>query len=119
LISAAVFPYPELARTICRQSWDEWNLDAFFPMIYQNFYDEDMHWIKTSTQKGVRDLDHRAALITGLFLPQIPQGEFPTALKNSFKGGANGVAMFDEGKITDQELKEVLEISRKYQKVKK
>jgi uncharacterized lipoprotein YddW (UPF0748 family) len=118
LISAAVFPYPELARTICRQSWDDWNLDAVFPMIYQNFYDEDMKWIKTSTRKGVRDLKGRTALVTGLYLPKIPEGEFPAAVKNSFKGGAQGVAIFDEGKITDDQLNTILSASKKYQSLK-
>jgi uncharacterized lipoprotein YddW (UPF0748 family) len=102
LISAAVFPYPELSRFICRQSWDEWNLDAFFPMVYQNFYDEDMEWIKTSTQKGVADLKGRAPIITGLYLPEIPDGEFPVAVENSFKGGAKGVALFDLGSFEDK-----------------
>ncbi len=118
-ISAAVFPYPDLARTICRQSWDEWNVDAVFPMVYQNFYDEDIRWIKTSTRKGVRDLDGRVSLVTGLYLPQIPEGDFPKAVKNSFKGGAQGVAIFDEGKITDEQLNTVRSVSRKYQSVDK
>lgn len=118
LISAAVFPYPDLARTICRQSWDNWDLDAVFPMVYQNFYDENMNWIKTSTRKGVKDLNNRIPLITGLYLPAIPLGDFPTAIRNSFKGGAKGVAIFDEGKITNEQLNSVSEISKKYQKLK-
>ncbi|WP_372775986.1 hypothetical protein [Mangrovibacterium sp.] len=118
LISAAVFPYPELARTICRQSWDEWDLDAVFPMVYQNFYDENMHWIKTSTQKGVRDLNNEKPIITGLYLPQIPEGKFPIAVKKAFKGGASGVAVFDEDKITDEELMILNELGTKYQTVK-
>ncbi len=97
LITAAVFPYPELARTICRQSWDDWDLDAFFPMIYQNFYEEDIEWIKTATSIGVTDLDGKAPLITGLYLPEVTGEEFPTAVKNSLEGGAKGVALFDLG----------------------
>lgn len=104
LISAAVFPYPDLARFICRQSWDDWNLDAFFPMVYQNFYDEDTGWVKTATRKGVEDLDGRAPLITGLFLSGIPDGEFRDAVTNSFEGGAGGVSLFDWGSFTDKHL---------------
>lgn len=113
LISAAVFPYPDLARFICRQSWDDWNLDAFFPMVYQNFYDEDMEWIKTSTQKGVNDLEGRASLVTGLFLPGIPDGEFPVAVENSFKGGAEGVALFDLGSFEEKHLKAMKALKNK------
>ncbi len=115
LISAAVFPYPDLARKICRQSWNDWDLDCFFPMVYQNFYDEDMKWIKTATYNGVNDLKGKASLVTGLYLPKIPEGDFPAAVKNSFKGGAQGVAIFDEEKITEEELKTIRTISEKYQ----
>ncbi|WP_372751893.1 family 10 glycosylhydrolase [Labilibaculum sp.] len=114
-ISAAVFPYPQLARTICRQSWDEWDLDAVFPMVYQNFYDEDMKWVKTSTRKGVKDLKGKAALITGLFRPQIPEGEFPTAVENSFKGGADGVAVFGYAKCKPEDFTTIVELGKKYQ----
>jgi uncharacterized lipoprotein YddW (UPF0748 family) len=114
-ISAAVFPYPKLARTICRQSWDEWDLDAVFPMVYQNFYDEGMEWVKTSTRKGVRDLKGKAALITGLFRPQIPEGEFPTAVENAFKGGANGVAVFGFAECKPEDFKTIIDLGNKYQ----
>jgi hypothetical protein len=67
LISAALFPYPELARFICCQSWDDWNLDAFFPMVYQSIYHEDMEWVKSSTQKGVNGLNGKAPIITCFF----------------------------------------------------
>jgi uncharacterized lipoprotein YddW (UPF0748 family) len=119
LISAAVFPYPDLAREICRQSWDDWNLDCFFPMVYQNFYDEDMEWIKTATSRGVHDLNGKAALVTGLYLPKIPDGKFSTAVENAFKGGAGGVAIFDEGKISDEELNTILEVSKKFKSEEK
>jgi len=101
-ISAAVFPYPELARKICRQSWDEWDLDAFFPMIYQNFYNEDTAWIKKATRKGVRDLKGKAPLFTGIYLPELAKEDFPKAVKNSLKAGAKGVAVFDYGSCTNE-----------------
>lgn len=119
LLSAAVFPYPEIARTICRQSWDDWNLDAAFPMVYPNFYDEGMDWVETSTRKGVQDLKGRIPLITGLYVPKIPEEEFPIAVENSFKGGANGVSLFGYGKCTDAHFQTVVTNSNKYQKAEK
>jgi len=38
-ISAAVFPSPTIARRLVRQAWDEWPLDAVFPMLYHSFYE--------------------------------------------------------------------------------
>jgi len=43
-LSAAVFPYPELARMNVRQDWGSWNLDVVLPMLYQNFYNQNLNW---------------------------------------------------------------------------
>jgi len=51
-ISAAVFPFPEMARSMVRQDWSNWNLDLVLPMIYHNFYEENMNWIEFSTKQG-------------------------------------------------------------------
>ncbi len=97
LITAAVFPYPELARIICRQSWDQWNLDAVFPMVYQNFYDEDINWIGSSVEKGVNGIDNRMPLFAGLYLPELSPSELKQAMVVSHLNGAAGVAVFDYG----------------------
>ena len=68
-ISAAVFPTPSLARRLVRQAWDEWPLDAFFPMIYQRFYEEDVPWVATATAQGVAALPPATPLFSGLYLP--------------------------------------------------
>jgi hypothetical protein len=36
-LTAAVFPYPEMADHMVRQRWDKWNIDEVYPMIYHNF----------------------------------------------------------------------------------
>ena len=38
-ITAAVFPGPSLARTMVRQDWGRFELDAFLPMLYHSFYE--------------------------------------------------------------------------------
>ncbi|WP_281615606.1 putative glycoside hydrolase [Flammeovirga sp. SubArs3] len=104
LLSAAVFPYPELARKICRQSWDDFKLDMVFPMIYNNFYEEPIDWIKFATEQGVKDLKSRykEPLYTGLFLPALPkQEDLEKALVLAKKGGAKGFAIFDLGGMKD------------------
>jgi uncharacterized lipoprotein YddW (UPF0748 family) len=102
LITAAVFPYPEISRTICRQSWDEWNLDAVFPMIYQNFYDEPVSWIGESARKGVTDLKGKRPLFAGLYLPELTGDELSVAINDSMKAGAAGIAVFDEGSAKEE-----------------
>ncbi|MBB6462834.1 putative glycoside hydrolase [Flammeovirga kamogawensis] len=100
LLSAAVFPYPELARKICRQSWDDFKLDMVFPMVYNSFYEEPTEWIKFAVEQGVKDLkqNYKEPLFTGLYTPALPKEEdVVEAIKLSKKGGAKGFAIFDLG----------------------
>ena len=39
-LTAAVFPYTEMADHMVRQRWDKWNVDAVLPMIYHSFYND-------------------------------------------------------------------------------
>mgnify|MGYP000152229069 FL=1 len=44
-VSAAVFPGPEsYAKKLVRQEWNKWDIDAFFPMNYNDFYLEPASW---------------------------------------------------------------------------
>ncbi|MCG8473991.1 MAG: Tat pathway signal protein [Cytophagales bacterium] len=99
MLTAAVFPHPDKAREIVRQSWDDWNLDAVFPMIYYNFYGQGVPWVGSSTKKGVRALKNHStnrALYSGLYLPELKtESDFLQAVKISLKNGAKGVAVFD------------------------
>ncbi|MFK7925381.1 MAG: family 10 glycosylhydrolase [Bacteroidia bacterium] len=103
MLSAAVFPYPDLARKLVRQSWDNWRLDKVFPMIYHSFYEEGLNWIKRSTASGVKDLANRFPLHTGLFLPPLQNPrDLQRAILKSRQGGAAGVAIFNGDNLTDQ-----------------
>jgi len=45
-ISAAVFPGPHsIAKKLVRQEWQQWKVDAFFPMNYNDFYQESPTWL--------------------------------------------------------------------------
>ena len=102
--NAAVFPYPDLARKLVRQSWDDWDLDAVLPMVYQNFYEEDIGWIGTATEAGVAALDRKFPLHTGLFLPSVPAEELRAAIDQALDHGAEGVAFFDANSLTPEHL---------------
>jgi len=120
-ISAAVFPGPgSVARKIVRQEWDRWNLDAFYPMHYNDFYLKDTDWIGEVTLEGVTALDSRKPLYSGLFICPDPEGkkdepdpenhglvpgELEDAIGESMENGAAGVCLFTPGRMTEEHWK--------------
>lgn len=95
-LSSAVFPGPTMAKKMVRQDWGNWSLDAYFPMIYNGFYNEGPSWIGRSVSEGVVALDGRADLFAGLMCPDLVNGDdFERALDEAFGNGASGVSFFD------------------------
>lgn len=110
-LTAAVFPYPEMADHMVRQRWDKWNIDAVLPMIYNQFYNEELDWIGYATKQGVQDLEKRKVeLHTGIYVPEMPAEELLTAMNLAKENGAKGVSFFDGPAITDDQW----EIIKKY-----
>jgi uncharacterized lipoprotein YddW (UPF0748 family) len=69
-LTAAVFPYPEMADHMVRQRWDKWNIDEVYPMIYHGFYNEEIDWIGYATNQGVADVEsENIGLNTGIYIP--------------------------------------------------
>ena len=93
-ISAAVFPGPTMAKAMVRQDWANWHLDAYFPMIYNGFYNEGPAWIGRSVKESVQAVNGRAKIYAGLYLPAL-QEDFEAALDAAFDNGASGVSLFD------------------------
>lgn len=101
-LTAAVFPFPEMSRQMVRQAWDDWNLDAAYPMLYQNFYRENIQWIGFATKQGVQDV--RFPIHAGLYGPGL---ENPTDLEQAIRltkeKGASGFSIFTaDGLSNDQ-----------------
>lgn len=96
-VSAAVFPTPTIARRLVRQAWDEWPLDAFFPMLYHEFYEEGLEWIGASVREGLETLGGRPPLlIAGLYLPTLDrEGNRDAAVEVARTAGAHGVSFFE------------------------
>lgn len=95
-LTAAVFPYPEMADHMVRQRWDKWNIDMVLPMIYNNFYNEGSDWIKFATQQGISDLKGKnTQLHTGLYIPEMTDDDLAKAIQTVKDAGASGVAFFD------------------------
>ncbi|MEW5917238.1 MAG: hypothetical protein AB1762_12575, partial [Gemmatimonadota bacterium] len=104
-ISAAVFATPTLARQCVRQAWDLWPLDIVFPMLYHNFYLEDVEWIGDAAREGVEALGGRVPLVAGLFVPRLTPAELGRAVALARDAGASGTALFSMPRLTDAHLK--------------
>lgn len=106
-LSAAVFPGPSMAKRMVRQDWGNWNLDAYFPMIYNGFYYEGPEWIGRSVEEGVAAINGRAQLYAGVMCPDLKGADFVKALDEAYSNGAAGVSFFDGP--DDKQLKELRE----------
>jgi hypothetical protein len=116
------FPGPNsVAKRIVRQEWDKWNLDAFYPMNYNDFYLEGPEWVGDVSREGVDALNGKAPLYSGLFICPNPDKkteendpenhgllpeELGTAIRASMENGAAGICLFTPGRMTDAHWKE-------------
>jgi hypothetical protein len=117
-INAAVFPGPNsIAKKIVRQEWDKWNIDAFFPMNYNDFYLEGTKWIGEMCKEGVTALNNTKPLYSGLFICPDPEKkasepdpenhgllpeELEAAIRESMENGAAGICLFTPGRMTEK-----------------
>lgn len=117
-VSAAVFPGPDsYARKMVRQEWNKWNIDAFFPMNYNDFYLEGPEWVGQITKEEVDAVNGKAPVYSGLFIChdwqrkaeiEDPEGhgllpsEIETAIRTSMESGASGVCLFTPHSMTDK-----------------
>ncbi|MFC2102656.1 sugar-binding protein, partial [Bacteroidota bacterium] len=100
-ITAAVFPTPEMSRTMVRQKWDVWRLDTYFPMVYHRFYEKEVDWIKQVMETNKRLLPG-TPVVCGLYLPALmEEDQFSKAVAAALLGGADGIALFNYGNITE------------------
>ncbi len=91
-ISAAVFPGPSLAREMVRQDWGRFQLDAFLPMLYDNFYEEGPEWVKKYTKEGADST--RKPIYSGLFIHNMKPEDLRRRIQMALEGGASGVSLF-------------------------
>ncbi len=99
-VTAAVFPTPKIARTLVRQDWLRWKVDAIMPMVYHEFYKESVAWIEKATREGVVPLAGRIPLYTGLYVPDLPPADLGRAVEFALAGGAQGITLFQGNTLT-------------------
>ena len=109
-MTAAVFPFPEMSRHMVRQAWDDWNLDAAYPMLYQNFYRESIKWIGFATETDVNKVDF--PINAGLYMPGLNHPDsLDKAIIQATENGATGIAIFTADNLSDEQ-KEVIKRSQ-------
>lgn len=97
-ITAAVFPNWQSVR----QQWHHWELDAFLPMLYNNFYNRDIDFVKEHTEKGLARLNQSKPVYSGLFVPELRPDKLGQAKAMALEGGAGGIALFEIGSMTKE-----------------
>ena len=106
-ITAAVFPNWESVR----QQWHKFDLDAFLPMLYHGFYNEDIAWIGKETTKALDRLNHKKPIYSGLFLPHVEEeGALTKAIQSSYDGGSKGFTLFSYHDLKDYQKEELASI---------
>lgn len=101
ILTAAVFPTPELAKMRVRQDWVKWKLDCVMPMIYQKYENKPVEWIGTAVKEGVEALGGKFPLYSGLHLSQLTPVELGLAANLSLKSGASGIVLFTGNKMNN------------------
>ena len=94
-ITAAVFPGPSRARTMVRQDWGRFTVDAFLPMLYHTFYEAGPEFVKQYTEEAVRTV--KQPVYSGLFISPLDAAAFTRTVTMALEGGASGVSIFDFG----------------------
>lgn len=121
VINAAVFPGPNSeAKRLVRQEWNTWNLDAFYPMNYNDFYLKGTKWIGEVTHEAVTTINNRKPVFSGLFICPDPENkanekdpeghgllpeELEPAVSASMANGAKGICLFNVKRMTDADWK--------------
>lgn len=92
-VTAAVFPTPDIARKLVRQNWPQWDLDAFYPMIYNEFYEKEIEWLQTAAEQCCKSTNK--PVLAGVYLPSFDQNELARAKEILRNAGVDGICFFD------------------------
>lgn len=132
-ITAAVFPGPNsVAKKLVRQEWGKWDIDAYFPMNYNDFYLEDTKWIGKMCKESASVVDSSKQVYSGLFICPDPKNranatdpenrgllpeELQAAISESMENGASGICLFTPSRMTKEHWDVFKKaIYKKYQK---
>ena len=101
-MTAAVFPFPEMSRQMVRQPWDDFNLDAAYPMVYNNFYRENVNWIGFAIEQGINKVEF--PIYAGLYSPALTDAkDLEKAIKLVKEKGAKGFSIFTADNLSEEQ----------------
>ena len=107
-ITAAVFPTPSMSADMVRQNWGKWDLNCYFPMVYHNFYNQDIDWIRKVIKEDKNAVDTNSKVFCGLYLPGLQdENDVTKAIKAAFEGGADGVSFFSFGNLNENTIMQI------------
>ncbi|WP_372754693.1 hypothetical protein [Labilibaculum sp.] len=117
-ITSAVFPGPySHAVKMVRQEWNKWDLDAFYPMNYNDFYLEGTEWVGEMCKESTDCVDKETPVYSGLFICPKPNSkakeadpenhgllpeELGEAIRESMENGAAGICLYTPDRMTDE-----------------
>lgn len=114
-MTAAVFPFPEMSRQMVRQAWNDWNLDAAYPMLYNNFYRENVNWIGFATEQGVKTVDF--PIFAGLYSPALKNPEdLEKAIRLAKEKGAKGISIFTADNMDEAQKEIFMKLNKEFNK---
>ncbi len=106
VITAAVFPTPELSRRMVRQDWARFNLDAYLPMLYNEFYRKPTDWIGESVAEIRKEIGRTPPVYAGLMINH--RTFTPAVLAKTIRqvrdAGGQGISAFTAGGLTKEQL---------------
>ena len=115
-VSADVFPGPKsYAEWMVRQQWYKWDVDAYFPMNYNDFYLRGPKWVGRVTREEVETVEGKP-VYSGLFIchdwenkrgdidPEnsgLVPSEIAAAVQAAREAGAAGICLFCPSHMTE------------------
>lgn len=101
-MAASPFPTPKMASRMVRQNWKDWRLDIVFPMVYHNFYTEDVSFIADCMIENSRDKRVDTELYCGIMVAE--GQELFDAMDAAFAHGAQGISLFTITMLQSEEM---------------
>lgn len=112
-ITAAVFPTPGMSRTMVRQDWPKFGLDAYLPMLYHNFYGEPESWIGKCIKESLTELPRGTPVFAGIFRGAVKTADIASIYSMVRENGGMGLSFFTADNLTDDDLKTLKQALKK------
>lgn len=107
VITAAVFPTPGISRRMVRQDWSRFELDAYLPMLYHEYYLKPTDWIGECIAETRKEINSSVPLYAGLMVnPRTFTAEvLSKTIRQVQEAGGQGISAFMAGGLTEGQLK--------------